>query len=291
MDKVALDYFREPGPHSTASKNKVTLEGAPTDIAELAAWIQGRLLHEHWASRYGEELTPDRRALSHGRSVDAVLDGVLAMGKWDISPRPPAGRAVGVCSHFSLLAVSALRANGRPARSRCGFGNYFAPDKAIDHWVVEVWNGDRWRMIDFQIDDFQRAELGLDFDTLDMPPGKFLLAAQAWQLCRRGEDDPNRFGIFDEGGFWFIASNMIRDLASLNKVEMLPWDDWGAMPSPDAEISTEELRRFDHLAEVLLDPDSHMEELGLLYSAPGFAMPGEVFNAVRQVRETVSVAR
>ena len=288
MDMVTLDYFREPGPHSTAKKNKVGLAGAPTDIADLAAWIQARLLHEHWASKYGVELTPERRELSQRRSVDAVLDGLLAGGN---SPRPAAGRAVGVCSHFSLLAVSALRANGRAARSRCGFGTYFAPDKAIDHWVVEVWNGDRWRMVDFQIDDFQRAELGLVFDTLDLPSGEFLLAAQAWQLCRRGEDDPNRFGIFDEGGFWFIASNMIRDLASLNKVEMLPWDDWGAMPSPDAEISTEELRRFDHLAVVLLDPDRDREELRLLYGAPGFGMPGEVFNSVRQVRETVSVAQ
>jgi len=289
MDMAVLDYFREPGPFSTAKKNKTGLERAPTDITELAAWIQGRMLHEHWASRYGEELTPERRALSQCRSVDAVLDGLIALGNSDISPRPPAGRAVGVCSHFSLLAVSALRANSIPARSRCGFGTYFDPNKAVDHWVVEVWNDDRWRMADFQIDDFQRTELGLDFDTLDIPSGKFLLAAQAWQLCRRGEDDPNRFGIFDEGGFWFIASNMIRDLASLNKVEMLPWDDWGAMPSPDAEISTEELRRFDHLAEVLLDPDRHVEELHSLYGAPGFSMPGEVFNAVRQVRETFSI--
>ncbi len=153
MDMVTLDYFREPGPHSTAKKDKVGLAGAPTDIADLAAWIHGRMLHEHWASRYGEELTPERRELSQRRSVDAVLDGVLAGGD---SPRPAAGRAVGVCSHFSLLAVSALRANGCATRSRCGFGTYFAPDKAIDHWVVEVWNGDRWRMVDFQIDDFQR---------------------------------------------------------------------------------------------------------------------------------------
>ncbi|EHS51769.1 hypothetical protein PDO_5060, partial [Rhizobium sp. PDO1-076] len=64
MDMVTLDYFREPGPHSTAKRNKVGLGGAPTDIADLAAWIQGRMLHEHWASRYGEELTPERRELS-----------------------------------------------------------------------------------------------------------------------------------------------------------------------------------------------------------------------------------
>ena len=62
----------------------------------------------------------------------------------------------------------------------------------------------------------------------------------------------------------------------------------GAMPSPDEEISTEELRRFDHLAEVLLDPDRQREEVRSLYGAPGFAVPGEVFNAVRQAREMVS---
>jgi hypothetical protein len=28
-------------------------------------------------------------------------------------------------------------------------------------------------------------------------------------------------------GQWFIEGNIARDLAALNKVEMLPWDGWG----------------------------------------------------------------
>jgi len=118
-----------------------------------------------------------------------------------------------------------------------------------------------------------------------------MLAAQAWQLCRRGGDDPNRFGIFDEGGFSFISSNMIRDLARLNKVEMLPWDDCGAMPSPDAEISTGGTATLRLFGGGPARPDRHREELRLLFGAPGFGIPGEVSNAVRQVRETVSIAQ
>ena len=33
-------------------------------------------------------------------------------------------------------------------------------------------------------------------------------------------------------GPWFIAATSRRDIASLNKVEMLPWDGWG-MSDPD----------------------------------------------------------
>ena len=44
-------------------------------------------------------------------------------------------------------------------------------------------------------------------------------------------------------------------------------------------------------SEVLVDPDPHMEELRSLFAAPGFGLHGEVFNAVRKVKETVSVAR
>lgn len=102
MDTVTLDYFREPGPHSTAKKNKVGLAGAPTDIADLATWIQGRMLHEHWASRYGEELTPERRELSQRRSVDAVLDGLL-------------GGAI----HYVLLRVARLVSAAISRCSRC----------------------------------------------------------------------------------------------------------------------------------------------------------------------------
>ena len=74
--------------------------------------------------------------------------------------------------------------------------------------------------------------LRLEFDPLDVPRDQFVIAFDAWKQARAGKADPNVFGIMDMKGLWFIAGNVLRDLAALNNMEMLPWDVWGAMPQP-----------------------------------------------------------
>ena len=59
-----------------------------------------------------------------------------------------------------------------------------------------------------------------------MPRDHFLVAGDAWRLCRAGKADPAAFGVLDMHGLWFVASNVIRDVAALNNREMLPWDCW-----------------------------------------------------------------
>jgi hypothetical protein len=48
---------------------------------------------------------------------------------------------------------------------------------------------------------------------------------------RRGEIDAARFGVYGTGNWGpaEIRGNAVKDLAALNKVEMLPWDEWGRM--------------------------------------------------------------
>jgi hypothetical protein len=64
------------------------------------------------------------------------------------------------------------------------------------------------------------------------------------------------FGISFAGlfGLRFIAGTLVRDLAALNRVEMLPWDLWGAQPQPGEQLDPERLNFFDELARVTLDP-------------------------------------
>lgn len=52
-------------------------------------------------------------------------------------PRAPEQRVAGNCRHFSVLAVSMFRAQGVPARARCGFGGYFGTNTFEDHRVCE----------------------------------------------------------------------------------------------------------------------------------------------------------
>src|SRR5262249_43832017 len=75
--------------------------------------------------------------------------------------------------------------------------------------------------------------LSIDFDATDVPRDKFLTGGDAWHLCRAGKADPDTFGILEFWGVWFVRGNVVRDLAALNKMELLPWDGWGVMVRAD----------------------------------------------------------
>jgi len=255
------------------------LDGLPCDIGALAETVQGLLIHQHLAPAYGVVLDQDRQAQSHIRAIEKMLEEIITRDNRPLSvARATNERQVGVCRHFTLLHMAMLRARGIPARARCGFGSYFENGKYLDHWVTEYWNDGKkcWLLFDAQIDDRQRELFGIKFDTADVPRDQFLVAGDAWSLCRAGMVDPSGFGILDMHGLWFIAGNLIRDIAALNNREMLPWDVWGAMPRRDSDL---DLAFCDRLAAVSRQPEDYVEELGLLYSDERVIVPATVFNA------------
>ena len=139
----------------------------------------------------------------------------------------------------------------------------------------------RWTLVDAQIDDVQRAKVRPDFDLLDVPRDRFVIAGDAWARCRAGDADPSTFGIFDMRGLWFIAGNLMRDLAALNNMEMLPWDVWGAMVRPDESPGDDRLALFDRLSTITRAPDATFAELCRLYEGnEDLRVPATVFNKV-----------
>jgi hypothetical protein len=134
---------------------------------------------------------------------------------------------------------------------------------AADHWVCEYWNAPeaRWVLVDAQLDQIQQAKLDLGFDPLDIPRDRFLVAGDAWSLCRTGRADPSAFGLGKHWGLWWIAGNLVRDLAALNNMEMLPWDVWGAMPHSDWRPTDDQLVLFDRVASLTCTPDAAPGEL------------------------------
>ena len=260
-------------------------------MADLARVVQGLLLHEHFAPAYGVTLSDERRGESHIRTVERMLDRLLAQTASRSSAARPIGkRLVGVCRHFTVLLVAMLRAKGVPARARCGFGAYFNAGRFEDHWVCEYWNSaeGRWVLVDAQMDEVQRAELTIDFDVLDVPRDRFVIAGDAWAQCRAGNADPAKYGIFDLRGLWFVAGNVVRDFAALNNMEMLPWDVWGAMPRRDEPLQDDRLALFDRLAALTRAPDTAFAELRSLYESDDrLRVPATVFNALLQRPEAV----
>jgi hypothetical protein len=240
---MATDYYTSPGT-MTVMPGDLDLPGNPESVRTLMPQL---LVHTAWAPAYGL----DAVALD-ARQARTATEMIAAIRSLDDRPlteaRPPEKRAGMVCRHFTTLAVAMLRDAGVTARARCGFATYFQPGKYIDHWVVERRDGDRWVQTDCQLDDLQRKAIGDPFDPADLPPGAFLNAGEAWQLMRAGKADPDTFGVFEFWGAWFVRNNVVRELAALAKVEMLPWDVWGAMN----ELTDDEV---DEIAQLIVDDD------------------------------------
>jgi hypothetical protein len=287
-----LDFYTRPIAMTAAGSHATVLENLTSDLSGLCEIVQGVLLHFHWANAYGVALAPERAAQQHLRPASATLDAVFAISGQPLGVRREAGdRAVGVCRHYAVVTSAMLRAQGVPARSRCGFATYFTSGEFVDHWVVEYWDAGqgRWRLVDSQIDALQKAALKPDFDPLDTPRDRFLIAGDAWLQCRAGALDPMKFGILDMHGLWFVVGNVLRDFAALNNMEMLPWDCWGPVPEGDRPLSPETLALVDRLAALSLDADARFGEIRALYETDAaLRVPAQVFNAVRNQVEAVA---
>jgi hypothetical protein len=268
-----LVYYARTSVMTTPGESTGLLKGLPAEIPALCQVVQNNLLHIFWAQRQGVELPEERKQEVAVRRVSTMLARIRAVDDRLLTiPRAPEKRWVGNCRDFSVFLCTLLRHQGVPARARCGFGTYFLPEHYEDHWVCEYWNADvqRWVMVDAQLDDLQVKTLGIDFDPCDVPPDRFIVGGKAWQMCRTGEADPDQFGIFDMHGQWFVQGNLARDLASLNKVEVKPWDCWEAT---NPEGGEELLSLLDQAAALYPAGNDLFPQLRALYEETRLRVP------------------
>lgn len=288
-----LKFYAEASVLTSPGRHAPTFDALPDDPIALARIVQGLVLHKYMARAYGVDVPPAREVESHTRRVESMLEQILAHDDRPLPAlRAPEKRLFGVCGHFTSLLVAMMRAKGIPARERAGFGAYFNPPWFEEHVVCEYWRADeeRWVLLDTQFDQTWHARVRIDHDAFDVPRDRFLTAGDAWQLCRSETADPNLFGIFqgNKRGLWFVAAELIRDIAALNKMEVLVWDVWGAMPKPDTRFDAKLLKYFDELALATRDPDASFDDLVALYRYdPGVQVPPVVFNVITNRPEAV----
>lgn len=285
-----VGYWATPGRFTELGDAGVAVAG----VAEAIEVVQGLLVYDVVAADfYGAELTEQQAGAINERSTAALLALALEVdGRALTEAREPAARVGARCHAFSRVTVALLRAVGVPARARCGFATYFLPGYHEDHWVAEYWDAERnsWHMADAQLDATWRELIGFAGSALDVDDTQFVTAGHAWQAWRRGELDAARCGLsaIGEHGAHWMAHNLRLDLASLNKVEMLPWDVWGAGWEPGEEPAPHVVDLFDQVAELTVAPDLQLTELRHRYDSDHrLRMDGEVFNVDRGCIETV----
>jgi Transglutaminase-like superfamily len=286
------EYYRHDGPMTALGAHAGEFSKLPRDLPRLCEVVQGLLIHRDMAPfLYDLKLTEAQRDDGHIRPLAQMLTRIHELDSRPITvARDYGGRLPSVCRHFSLMLSAMLRCHGIPARPRCGFGAYFNAGKFEDHWVCEYWNAaeSRWILVDAQMDSVQRKAFKLDFSPLDVPRDRFIIAGGAWQMCRSGRADPAAFGLTHANlkGLWFVEGNVIRDLASLNRMEMLPWDVWGMMDMNDAALTEEKRAIVDRVAALTIAGDEKFTEVREIYETDErLRVPPVVFNALRNAPE------
>jgi hypothetical protein len=202
--------------------------------------------------------------------VDGIVGALLALDPAPLTTaRPPDRRVIGTCRHFAVLSCALLRFRGIAARARCGFATYFQPGQGLDHWITEYRRDGRWVRIDSEIlggSLVERPE--------DLAAGEFLTGGEAWTAFRDGRIDAAHFGVYgtENWGPAEIRGNAVRDLAALNKVEMLPWDEWGRM---DASYQGKTGPEYDGLIDTIaaVCAADERDAVAGLYASDDLAVP------------------
>jgi hypothetical protein len=265
-----LNYFSQFGRMTSPGPFVDLYVDLPTNVPSLVKVVQGLIVHVFWAERYGLKLSEDRQAEVQLRTMERRIARTLEL---DADPLTVARlnerKIVGNCRDFSVTLASMLQSRGIPARPRCGFGAYFMPNHYEDHWVCEYWNEQerRWVLVDAQLDELQQNILQISFNTLDVPRDQFIVGGAAWKMCRSGQANPDQFGIFDMCGIDFVKGDFIRDVAALNKMELLPWDCWGLILSEYASLPPDDLSLLDRLADLTEADVPDFESIRRIYES------------------------
>lgn len=258
------------------------LDGVPPEAVATVAvepisicWpVHGLVIQPTDAAEF--HLPEERLTENQIRPAGELLARLLALDPAPLSLArdDPSKRVVGTCRHFAVLSCALLRHRGIAARVRCGFATYFQPGQGLDHWITEYRDdyARQWTRIDSEV---------LGQAVLDRPehlrPGQFLTGGEAWLALRRGQIDASRFGVYgtENWGPNEIRGNAVKDLAALNKVEMLPWDEWGRMTDAyDGKTGADYDNLLDTLAAVCSAGDP--AAVANLYTHADLRVPAEL---------------
>ncbi len=273
------DYFSKQSPITDPGDYENLYYDLPESLNDIGEIVKGLFLnYKTWYEfPVGTEMLLQTDALF----VSRILENVMTLCNAPLTAkRDVTERVFASASDYASLLCSILRDRNIPCRKRVGytpgreqlrFGDVEPVFKSYD--LVEFWDGSTWTQ----------------FDSAGFLEGEFLPASKAWLSWHAGEVPPERFRGDPFRGENVLLSNLLLDLASVNKIELLNWDRYGWMLVPIEELDDHVLSILDDCAEMLLDVDEAFEGLQLLYTREEGARVPQVIECMNPVVKHRSV--
>ena len=269
-----LDFYSTQSTFSDPGKNSYLLSKLPDSITELCNIVHGLVLQKDYTQKlYNFAAPKERKSEADLRFIEKILDRITEIDNSPLSKkRSPQNRLFGTCRDFALLLVSFLRHKHIPARLRFGFATYFNPKWYEDHVVSEYWSADqrKWILVDPELGEEEIRECNIKFSNTNIPRNKFLTSSVAWKMIRDRKVSGDLFGVpvIKIKGTWFVFASVVRDLTSLNKVELLPWD-YTKFTDRNfknlSDLNPEETGLIDKISELTLDVTKNLQKIISMY--------------------------
>jgi hypothetical protein len=203
-----------------------------SDLVSLQNAASQLVFHYRVGDYEKDGVPKERESKISLRYADVMFKTLLSRGEPSLMrERQSIDKVVDCCRGTTVLFLSLCRHKGIPARGRVGFAPYGDSGWWTDHMVAKVWDEKegRWRLVDPETDDTCNTDptKGKVVNWLDLNANVF---PRAWQAARAGSVDPDRFVVAPKleipilRGWYYLAHNVIHDLTSLTKMEMLLWD-------------------------------------------------------------------
>ncbi|HEX5120691.1 MAG TPA: transglutaminase-like domain-containing protein [Pseudonocardiaceae bacterium] len=276
-----MDSYRAHSRFSDPGAAAPWLDTVGPDVADIRAATSGLVFHYQAHGDITDHGFPaERRTEINLRYADDMFARLRELNPAPLgAERAATERIVGCCRDATLLFVALARHHGVPARARVGFATYLLPGWALDHVIAEIWDGERWRLVEPELPTgFVDPGDGVEVDLMDVPREKFLVGADAWARCRSGDGDPDRFTVGPDvpleflRGWPYLTHNLVFDLAALNSQELILWDVWGLI----AKLEAGPVDRMDTLAELLRTPDVPLTDLAAALAEDDLRIPDTV---------------
>lgn len=247
----------------------------PNSPEQIARHVQQCCVHP-WDFVLAKSPIPQHRDHErHLHRVPALLKAMMALESKSLDqPRKQQTRLMVSCRSYALLIMSILKTQGIAARCRYGFNALLFNDFCHDQIMVEYWHPrqQHWRRLDPRTSRPQLQSMGITHLSPSNLPSSYLpFASEVWLACRRNR---MRWDYFGSGlnkarhGVRVLRDAMIHDLAMVNQIEPLMWEQWGIMHKP---VEAADIARYDELAALLSFGDRN--DWTLWYEQDDFRYP------------------